>query len=1352
MGRNVRRAERMPRAVRAVCAVYMLTIFGTGAAWAIPSPELIVGSVTSLSQLISLLAATLGGGALMLGSRSGSGSGQSRAATQTLRRLVLACGLIAIASLALNAYLYSSAQQEKRDRLEAALLRPTPKAKGATLDPLLREIPYKDQVTHPLGLDTADAELIVTGIVAGERPDWMILDIRETAETEVGSFPTSVKVRFPDLPTSDIDLTSRKALLICHNGNRSAETCAALAARGIDCRFIRGGLEKWLTEQRPIAGLGARSIEDLRAIPDYPNHQTLLETSEVKRLVADEKALFVDVRYPGEFAASHLPGAVNIPLRSTPSTEIAATIAKLPKTAPIIAPCYDRRSCFFAEIIGLTLSRAGADFRGRYTVPWEYFVPAPRPPHVEQFLAEQNRSLFTRLSEIVAHHFGRLAEAIGFLAAILLAALASRIAVLPVSLKAERDQATAKRIEPEVAALKARLVDDPARFGRAMRAIYRREGLTPLRNLLALLFLPLMAVISVAVQQVAERQPATLLWLPALAAPDPLYVMPLAASAALAFYLALAFAPKGAAKVVLWAVALPMLTASLAFLGAGICIYVLVSALLLLGQRAIVTGNLGAAVGALTGWTHRRRLARDIALGIVPLGADPAHLAATGNKALHLSRLKAEGLVVPDGFVLTGRFLAVFQTLTPAERARHLDRLWRRIVARRLAVRSSAEAEDGAAHSFAGVFDSVLDVDRAGLERAIAQVVASFHSDRVRAYGFDGGIGNVIVQRMIEARYAGVLFTRDPVAAGFMMVELVEGTGDALVSGAATPQTFRFSRLPDAAVLHDQPAPPIDLAPLLAIGRRAEASFGAPQDIEWAYADGQFYLVQSRDIVGAGRDTATGIVQAEWSRVMAMVEGTQPDTVVFAQNEMSEMLPRPTPLSLSLMNDFWASGGSLDLACRRLGLGYAVEEDSPPLVVSIMGRLYVDQRQAALRAPAIGALDARRLRRCGAAVEDDFNNGFLPRFLREIAVAEVADYDRLGTGRLVAEFAHRHAKFVTDTHVAVDVVNVLAQFYLQDASLALRKLGADPLSWLAPHEPTEPQRIAAAAAVLSGLARQTRLLDGFGHRAVLDYELAHPRFAEDTAGLDALVAGASIGATPASAPAGSIDAATRSAVDRAVRFQALKETAKHHSLRELAVLRRIALALDRRLALDGHVFMLDIGELETATPENAARLGQLARARAHRRTVMEQIAPLPAILTPADLLAASAGLDTVATSTATIRGTRVAGAGIVFGRARVICAQDAEQGGPIENFEDGDIIVARMIHPAWIVYFSRAGGLVSELGGWLSHTALIARESDLAMIVGVRGLAAIADGARLRLEPDGSVQIVTEADQRLAAE
>ena len=101
------------------------------------------------------------------------------------------------------------------------------------------------------------------------------------------------------------------------------------------------------------------------------------------------------MRYPFEFAQHRLPNAINLAIRRIPTPELHRQIAELPKR-PIVLPCYDRRGCFFAEVLGLELSRAGHDVRGRYTLPWEYFVPPGRPPHVEQWIKDNEASIWVK--------------------------------------------------------------------------------------------------------------------------------------------------------------------------------------------------------------------------------------------------------------------------------------------------------------------------------------------------------------------------------------------------------------------------------------------------------------------------------------------------------------------------------------------------------------------------------------------------------------------------------------------------------------------------------------------------------------------------------------------------------------------------------------------------------------------------------------------------------------------------------------------------------------------------------------------------------------------------------------------
>ena len=1330
---------------RAFLASVWLSL-SVGPAVAIPSPELLISSVSSLSQLWGLAAAMAGGGAMVVGAHGQAGRSDPR-----LRLWFMVAAAVAAVALILDGVQFVTIRAERTARLEATLIRPTIKRPdGKTLDPLLREMPYSAQLQSPNGLSTDEVVDLLAKIETGARDDVVALDIRESAEAEQGGLPGTRAVRFPDLAQSQIDFTGKTALLFCHNGNRSAETCAALNARGVQCRFMVGGYEKWLVEGRALSGSGARTLADLRGLPPFPNQATLLATADVKQLIARENAVFVDVRYPGEFDAGHLPGAINLPIRPTPTAELEHRLAELPDR-PVIAPCYDRRSCFFAEVLGLELSRRGRAFAGRYTVPWEYFEPSPPPPHVQKWLSEANMSWHAQAGAALAAGLEALYARLGVAGAILGLAVLSRALVWPFAAKADADQKIARMIAPEVAALKARLADDSQRLASALRHLMARYRLTPLRNLLALALLPVLALSVDAVTQLAQRHPEPLGWLADLKGPDPLFVLPALFGVLLGVYLHVSMAQTRWARALIWLVAAPGLAALAATMPAAVALYFVASAALLLIQRgrsAFRWAQLSALKRHVSLAWMRRRLGND---GLISL-ADVERLDRAGNKALRLGQLSVSGLPVPGGVVLTSPFLSAYAGADDRWRRRRLNRLWRALGARRVAVRSSSGAEDGTAQSFAGVFESVLDVDRQGLAAAIERVSASFRAQRVGAYAHDAGAANILIQPMIAARYAGVCFPQDPAVPGCALVEWVAGNAEALVSGTATPKSARVGRLTgevDAAVV-----PAFELGALWRIARRIEARFGRPQDIEWAFDGRRIMILQSRDII-AGPVSAETHSTNEWKKLASLAavplvpsvkrSRDEAESAILALDTMSELLPRPTPASLSLLNAFWASGGSMDLAARSLGLDAPLfDGDRPgarPLYVTAFGALYVDERERAARALSMPRAALQRLAAQAPALEADIRTRVLPEIAARAAFEQAIDPALLTTPALLAAFRKVRARLVYETHVAVDRVNIAAQVFLDDARKSVIRCGQDPAGILAgtphsiigkglrrlPHVPEHEQ-----------LGKLHALL---GHRADLDYELEAPRYGEDAATLVAAARTlAAITPRPRrEAQLRALPRAVRHKVVQAQRFVTLKEDAKHESLREVALLRRLLAELDRRFDLGGTIFFLDLDEAAALSVATRQRLLETAIGR---HECGRHFKSLPVLPTRVSMQVIERGPRAALTSRTnderTLQGTRVSGHAAVEGRA--ICASPGHASGDtIPGFEPGDIIVARALNPGWLPHLMACGGVAVETGGWLSHMAILARERGVAMSVGVSGLEGIKTGMRLRLEIDGSV-------------
>jgi pyruvate,water dikinase len=146
----------------------------------------------------------------------------------------------------------------------------------------------------------------------------------------------------------------------------------------------------------------------------------------------------------------------------------------------------------------------------------------------------------------------------------------------------------------------------------------------------------------------------------------------------------------------------------------------------------------------------------------------------------------------------------------------------------------------------------------AEVARLVVECWASFFSERALFYrARKGSLDDlrmaVVVQEMVEPKKSGVLFTVDPVQRrrDQMIVEAIYGLGEQVVSGEATPDHYVLDRagatkrehLPNGGVLDGA-----ELAELAALGRSLEESFGGPQDVEWAIADGKLFLLQSRPV------------------------------------------------------------------------------------------------------------------------------------------------------------------------------------------------------------------------------------------------------------------------------------------------------------------------------------------------------------------------------------------------------------------------------------------------------------------------------------------------------------------------
>jgi pyruvate,water dikinase len=277
---------------------------------------------------------------------------------------------------------------------------------------------------------------------------------------------------------------------------------------------------------------------------------------------------------------------------------------------------------------------------------------------------------------------------------------------------------------------------------------------------------------------------------------------------------------------------------------------------------------------------------------------------AVGGKAEGLVRLLSYGFDVPAGFVVMGA--------TPGNLPDDLDAQYERIGAGKVAVRSSAIGEDSGEASFAGQYETVLNVEGTeALRTAIEDCIRSLENARAVAYrdektGQSDVQMNIVVQQMVDARAAGVLFTVNPVNArrDQVVVDAVAGLGEALVSGHATPDHWLLARdgsvfdsdiHGDAAVLSDA-----ELTLLLDGALRAEEQYAAPLDMEWAIDEsGELRWLQARPITQLPADPNE-------------LDTDPKPTDVYTWCNIGEMMPGAvTPLTFSI------TGRGIDIGMQR---------------------------------------------------------------------------------------------------------------------------------------------------------------------------------------------------------------------------------------------------------------------------------------------------------------------------------------------------------------------------------------------------------------------------------------------------
>jgi phosphoenolpyruvate synthase/pyruvate phosphate dikinase len=750
------------------------------------------------------------------------------------------------------------------------------------------------------------------------------------------------------------------------------------------------------------------------------------------------------------------------------------------------------------------------------------------------------------------------------------------------------------------------------------------------------------------------------------------------------------------------------------------------------------------------------------------------------------------------------------------------------------AVRSSATAEDLPTASFAGQHDTYLNVvGSAAILQHVSRCWASLFTERAVTYRLRHGFDHrkvqmaVVVQRMVFPQAAGILFTADPVTSNRKVasVEASFGLGEAPVSGLVDPDVYRVrdgevvakavatkqlaihaspaSGTQEQAIepeRQEQPAlTDAQVVRLAQLGRRIEAHFGRPQDIEWCLVDDGFQIVQSRPIT-----TLFPIPAA----------GDRENHVYVSVGHQQMMTDPMKPLGLSLFQltalpRMYEAGGRLfvDVAERlaspasRAGLLEALGKSDPLIGDALQTILERGDFIPTLPDDGPGGPPAG-----GAPAPIETDPAIVAELIErnQASIAALKRDIRTKSGTVLLDFILadiqelKRLLFDPRSHQVIMAV-MEATWWLNEQLQAWlgEKNAADTLTQSAPGNVTSEMGLALlevadvirpypeVVAFLEHVEDEDFLdqlaelaggpeardairayLDRFGMRCVGEIDITRPRWREHPSTLVPLLVGNIRNFEPGAGqrrfeqgqqeawekeqkllerlralPGGERKAEeAKRMIDRVRTFIGYREYPKYGIVSRYFVYKQALLEEAERLvqanvlAEKEDIFYLRFQELGDIVRTNEVD-DQLIFERKHAFRSYQALTPPRVLTSEGEVIAGAYRRYDVPTGA--LIGLPVSG-GTIEGRARVILDMTEA------DLEAGDILVTAYTDPSWSPLFVAINGLVTEVGGLMTHGAVIAREYGLPAVVGVeQATRLIRDGQLIRVHgTDGYVEML----------
>ncbi|PSL31652.1 phosphoenolpyruvate synthase [Planomicrobium soli] len=774
------------------------------------------------------------------------------------------------------------------------------------------------------------------------------------------------------------------------------------------------------------------------------------------------------------------------------------------------------------------------------------------------------------------------------------------------------------------------------------------------------------------------------------------------------------------------------------------------------------------------------------------------------------------------------------------------------------AVRSSATAEDLPSASFAGQQDTFLNIiGQEALIKAIQDCWASLFTDRAVSYRAKNGFGHrsvflsVVVQEMISPEVSGILFTADPITGHrhTVAIDASYGLGEALVSGIVTADLYKvrdgqiiskqiskkelavfsqpeggtitktlFPSLQEAQALTDS-----QITELAAIGQQIENHYGSEQDIEWALANNQFFILQSRPITSlyplpsvADQDFH---VYINFGYIQMMTAPMKPLAISLLSNVTDFLVPTPANSNERVFReaggrafaDFSQALSLPPMRSRILKLLGGMDNAMASALLEATGRTAFERVTVSKRTVARTVIRVmphvvpvlikavNNLLFKDPAKANNKASLFIDKKVKEheyilsrLSGAERARFIRRSMRRMFPDILTKIVPYIIGGMLSSSRLEdkLKQKFGEAEASVLLSKLYKSlpgnvttemgiELGDLADHARNYPELIAllqtnGSRSFYNQLSNVPggynfkleldRFLSKYGSRCVGEIDISKPRWIEDPAQLlpsiTSNIQSMKSGEHRHKFHHGQIEAEEAARyilshfrpfekrhVSRLLKvYRYLMGMREHHkfALIRLMYLYKCSMLEDAQILVEKGVlqkpediFYLNLEEfIVLLENSNAMLIKGTIEAREKKHQLAHKLNS-PRILTSEGEMLNGKRVNLSGPAGALV-GSGVS-AGVVEGRARVVLQPEDANIGP------GDILVAPFTDPGWTPLFTSAVGLVTEVGGMMTHGSVVAREYGIPAVVGIDGATqAIKDGDWVRVDgTHGFVEIIT---------